>query len=96
MNRAQRLSAATWRRHKQEIIQRYINDDETLEEVMSVMARKHGFAPTKPQYKRQLTKWGIQKNKLRMECENEAAATEGAESVSSIAANSLNSCVSPP
>ena len=74
---SKKIRKPIWTQHKKEIIQVYIHDDETLERVMSVMAKKHGFAPTIAQYKRQIKKWGVRKNhKSEIDSEEEVDIEE--------------------
>ncbi|KAI1173335.1 Clr5 domain-containing protein [Nemania sp. FL0916] len=62
---SKRLSDQQWARHELTIRQLYLDEDESLQSVMSKMARDHGFNATKSQYETRLRKWGITKNRKR-------------------------------
>ncbi|KAH6999553.1 ankyrin repeat-containing domain protein [Ilyonectria destructans] len=70
MSRAPRIPAAEWDRHKDHIHDMYVVQGKTLEELISFMAKDHGFEPTKAQYVRKLDGWNMRKNFKKEEWEH--------------------------
>ncbi|KAH8662646.1 ankyrin repeat-containing domain protein [Ilyonectria robusta] len=70
MSRAPRIPAPEWDRHKDHIHDVYVVQGKTLEELISFMAKDHGFEPTKAQYVRKLDGWNMRKNFKKEEWEH--------------------------
>ncbi|KAL6411549.1 hypothetical protein AUP68_05265 [Ilyonectria robusta] len=70
MSRAPRIPAAEWDRHKDHIQDMYVVQGKTLEDLISCMARDHGFEPTKAQYVCKLDGWNMRKNFKKEEWEH--------------------------
>ncbi|KAI1457860.1 ankyrin repeat-containing domain protein [Annulohypoxylon moriforme] len=60
---SRRLTEQEWACHELTIRELYLNKDESLQVVMSKMARDYGFNATKSQYETRLKKWGIAKHR---------------------------------
>ncbi|KAL2671372.1 hypothetical protein Neosp_013957 [[Neocosmospora] mangrovei] len=73
MSRAPRIPNTQWEKHKPTIHNLYISQEKKLEDVIKLMADKHGFRPTKAQYVRKLESWGFKKNSSKEKWEHAAA-----------------------
>lgn len=59
--RSSAIHLLEWEPHREEICELY--ETKPLEKVQALMRKRHGFAPTLSQYKRQLGLWGATKNR---------------------------------
>ncbi|KAK5652321.1 hypothetical protein OQA88_10671 [Cercophora sp. LCS_1] len=63
--RSPRIPDNTWTRHREIIFDLYIVQDLTIGDVLTELAQKHGFRPSQPQLKAQLSEWGPEFRKYR-------------------------------
>ncbi|KAF4456840.1 ankyrin repeat [Fusarium albosuccineum] len=62
-----RIPEQEWARHESTIRQLYLENDKGLQDVMEHMASSCGFYASKSQYETRFKKWGIAKNRKRVE-----------------------------
>ncbi|KAJ3541783.1 hypothetical protein NM208_g4443 [Fusarium decemcellulare] len=62
-----RIPEQEWARHESTIRQLYLENDKGLQDVMEHMAGSCGFHASKSQYETRFKKWGIVKNRKRVE-----------------------------
>lgn len=72
--RSAAIRAPAWESHREEIRELY--ETKPLEKVQALMRQRYGFAPTLSQYKRQLTIWGVAKNRRASSEEEKSQSSE--------------------
>ncbi|KAJ4313621.1 hypothetical protein N0V84_009329 [Fusarium piperis] len=61
MSRADRISSSEWERNKEHIRSLYLDQDKSLDDLVTSMAEQHGFHASRAQYIRKLGTWNIKK-----------------------------------
>ncbi|KAM6511189.1 hypothetical protein FALCPG4_016192 [Fusarium falciforme] len=61
MSRACRVSHSEWERNKEHIRALYLDQDKSLDDLVTSMAKRHGFHASKAQYIRKLGTWNMKK-----------------------------------
>ncbi|KAK3984909.1 ankyrin repeat-containing domain protein [Cladorrhinum sp. PSN332] len=56
-----------WEPHRAEIERLYTKEKRTVQDIMDIMKKTHGFVASKPSFERMLRKWNVRKNKMGSE-----------------------------